>query len=175
MKIIYYVAISADGYIADKEGGIDWLEAYNAESVDYGYTDFYNSIEVLIIGRRTFDQVRSFGSWPYAGKRCIVLTRSPLDFDLPDVEASFSPEEAVTKLRQAGVNNVWLVGGASLATAFLTSGLIDDIILTVMPILLGDGIKLFDGNFDKPMMLDLVKKIDFDNGVVQLNYENLIG
>lgn len=167
-RIVYYVAASLDGFIADSAGGVDWLP--DAESGDCGYADFYAGVEALLMGRRTYDQVLSFGEWPYLGKPAYVFTHSPPS-DGPE-GVQFVQSNAVDFAqdivnRHAGL--VWLVGGANLADQFRQAGLIDQILLFMMPIILGQGVPLFGGE-GSPTRLELDSTETHAGGIAQLNY-----
>ncbi|MCE2501541.1 MAG: dihydrofolate reductase [Dehalococcoidia bacterium] len=172
-KITYYVAASLDGYIADVSGGVDWLP--QDESNDYGYADFYSTVDALAMGRRTYDQVLGFGEWPYAGKRVYVFTSNPPDDDPYRVEfVRADPTEFVQTLAARHSGTVWLVGGGNLADQFRRAGLIDDYLVFVIPVILGRGIPLFDG--DAPLTaLESVTTQTYDDGVVMLHYRPVAG
>lgn len=163
--VVLYIAMSLDGFIADAEGGVHWLESF--ESPDYGYDDFVAGMDSLIIGRSTYDQVMGFGPWPYTGKRVAVMTSRPLP-GAPEGVAPWQGDD-VARLLADLPGNVWLVGGAKTARPFLAAGLIDRIRLFVMPCLLGRGIRLFDGVATlAPLPLLAVRR--FPTGAVELDY-----
>ena len=167
-KIIYYVAASLDGYIADVDGGVDWLPQGDAD--DYGYAGFYASVAALAMGRRTYDQVLGFGVWPYAGKPTYIFTNNPPDDNPHGVEfVSAAPAGFAQSVAAQYSGAVWLVGGANLAEQFRRDGLIDEYMLYVMPTILGRGVPLFGG--DAPhTALELIATRAFDDGVVMLHY-----
>lgn len=170
IDIALYIATSLDGFIATSEGGIDWLSAIETPEEDYGYKAFYDSVDAIVMGRRTYDQVLGFGDWPYPGKSSYIMTHQPLTADWPEVKATAqSPSELVAILQSEGYRRVWLVGGAALATAFRAEGLIGEYILSVIPILLGEGISLF-GSPGPRTELQLHSAETFGSGVVQLTY-----
>ncbi|RKZ12790.1 dihydrofolate reductase [bacterium] len=144
-RIIYYVASSLDGFIADENGGVAWLDDFSGQS-DFGYAEFVAGVDALLMGRRTYEQVRGFGEWPYAGKAVRVWTRRPLE-DAPElVSAVAGPAGQVARgLAVEGFRRVWLVGGAELAEALRREGLIDEWIVSVIPRSLGAGVPLFGG------------------------------
>ncbi|MEG3435742.1 dihydrofolate reductase family protein [Pannus brasiliensis CCIBt3594] len=169
-SVVYYVAMSVDGYIATPDGSIDWLGAYEIEGEDYGYREFYDSIDALLLGRRTYEQILGFGSWPYPGKPCFVFSRTPLSGEIPEVTFTpANPRETVAELRERGWGRVWLVGGGQLAGSFRESGSIDELIVSVMPIVLGSGIPLF-GVSGKPDKLTPIASRSYPNGCIQLQY-----
>jgi len=166
--IVYYVAASLDGFIADSSGGVDWLP--DGASDDYGYAEFYGGVEALAMGRRTYDQALSFGDWPYSGKPAYVFTKSPPRDGLPEVR--FVEESAVDFYRgiaERHSGTVWLVGGADLADQFRQAGLIDEYRVFVIPVVLGQGVPLFGGQ-GMPTLLELASAQSHADGVVQLLY-----
>ncbi|MGL4317083.1 MAG: dihydrofolate reductase family protein [Pseudomonas sp.] len=171
--LIYYVAASLDGYIARPDGRVDWLEALQASGADHGYSAFYDGIDALLMGRMTFDTLQSFdGPWPYAGKPCTVLTRNPLE-QLPDGVSMrhCTPAEALADFAEQGHRRVWLVGGGSLAGNCFAAGLLDELVVSLVPYLLGAGIPLFSTGLER--QLTLHEQRSFASGVVQLHYHVL--
>ncbi len=170
MEITYYVATSLDGYIATTDGGVDWLSVVDHPDEDYGYADFLSSVEVLFMGSKTYEQVLGFGDWPYPDKATYVFSKRDLKTINRSVEiTSKSPEFLVEKLAQKGIKNGWLVGGASLASAFRKRGLISKYIISIIPVVLGDGIPLMVA-YDSKEPLELVESKTFEKGLVQLTY-----
>lgn len=140
-KIILYIAVSADGFIADKNGSVDWLEKYNSE--DYGYQAFYASIDTLVFGKNTYKQVVSFGQWPYLGKMSYVFTDEilePVNSDIQMEQGTIL--EFMKHINELPIERLWLMGGAQLAKSFYDLNLIDEIFLFVMPEKIGAGIAL---------------------------------
>lgn len=193
-QIILYIAASLDGFIADAGGGVDWLPTGDADADgdggdDCGYAEFYGAVAALIMGRRTYDQVRQFGDWPYPGKPVYVFTTRPPD-DAPPAGVRFIQTDAVAFVRtvasQYDAGPIWLVGGAYLANQFRTAGLIDEYRIFVIPVILGRGIPLFgggdsngDGNNDSdsngnsdaaPTPLRLAATETYAGGIVMLRY-----
>ena len=167
-KITYYVAASLDGYIADANGSVDWLP--QGDSDDYGYAEFYAGVEALVMGRRTYDQVLGFGQWPYAGKPTYVFTSHPPDDNPYSVEfVDTNPSEFVRTVALQYYKTVWLVGGSNLAEQFRRAGLIDEYLIFIIPVVLGRGVPLFDG--DAPhTALQLIETRALDDGAVMLHY-----
>lgn len=159
MKCLAYLAASVDGYIATPGDGLEWLDHMPAPpGTDFGYERFVDSVDVLVMGRNTFDTVVGMEQWPYE-LPVVVMSRS--EFRRPeivgdsDVEVStLSPTELVAELSDAGRQAAYVDGGA-LITSFLADGLLDELIVTQVPVVLGDGIPLF-GKLDQPVWLDLV-------------------
>lgn len=182
-QIILYIAASLDGFIADAGGGVDWLPTGDGGD-DCGYADFYAAVAALIMGRRTYDQIRQFGDWPYPGKPVYVFTARPPD-DAPPAGVRFIQTDAVdfvqTVASQHTAGPIWLVGGAYLANQFRTAGLIDEYRVFVIPVILGRGIRLFggDGNNDSDSNGDgnapatplrLAATQTYAGGIVMLRY-----
>lgn len=170
-RIILYVATSLDGYIADEDGGVGWLERFEGGDEDYGYGALLARVGTAIMGGRTYRQVLGFGPWPYAALATYVVTRQPLlDPPAPSVR-SFRGDvsELVERIRAESGKDIWLVGGADLVTQFANEHLIDEYIVFVMPILLGRGIPLFQ-NLNASALLDLDHAVSYASGAVELRY-----
>jgi dihydrofolate reductase len=159
MEILYYVAASLDGFIATPDGGIEWLRPFEGSGEDYGYGEFYASVEAVLLGRSTYEQCLQFPEWPYAGKPYWVFSKANRN----------TPSGVVAEMRARGIRRAWLVGGGKLAAAFRAEGLISEHIVSVIPVLLGAGVRLFDGPgpFEE---LRLVGSRAYDSGIVQLRY-----
>jgi dihydrofolate reductase len=160
MRASVYVAMSLDGFIARENGDLDWLpQPGEAEGEDYGYHAFMDTVDALVMGRATFEKVLSFGvGWPYGDKPVVVLSRSAyvLPPDLPDSVSVLggSMTDIVAGLLQRGFEHVYLDGGITVQH-FLRAGLVHQLILTVIPVVLGSGIPLF-GTVDEDVRLTLV-------------------
>lgn len=170
LDIAYYVASSLDGYIATTDGGLDWLAPFEASVEDYGYAAFFASVDAVIVGSRTYEQALGFDEWPYAGKPTWVLSGRPLVTHSSDVTlTSASPREVAEMLEARGVRHAWLVGGGALAGSFEGAGLITEYVVSVMPVILGSGIRLFGGTGSQHP-LRLVSATAYPDGVQQLRY-----
>jgi dihydrofolate reductase len=138
-KIILYAAQSLDGFIASPDGSVDWLFT----DQDYGYEAFLERIDTTLIGRKTYEQILTFGPFPYAGKENTVFTSQPERPAHPDVHfTAEAPENVAKRLLEKPGKDIWLVGGAQLNTALLEAGLVHELILAIHPILLGSGVPL---------------------------------
>ncbi|WP_375434626.1 dihydrofolate reductase family protein [uncultured Hymenobacter sp.] len=169
-KVVFYVAASLDGYIASPDGSVDWLPV-PPPGEDYSYTNFMASVDATLLGRTTYDQVLTFGEWPYPALTSYVFTHNP-----PPETASASvefvvedPAEFVAKLRQKAGNTIWLVGGSMLAAPLLAAGLVDEVMLFVVPRLLGTGIPLW-GQQGHPQPLKLLRTHTWPDGMTLLHY-----
>jgi dihydrofolate reductase len=173
-KVKLYIAASLDGFIADADGGVGWLSEASSGSEageDYGYEAFYDSIGSLVMGRRTYEQVLGFGEWPYSGKPAYVFSRDAPEGEHPNAEfAPVDPARFVPRLLEESGEDIWLVGGAGLIASFREESLIDEYVLSVMPVVLGGGVPLFEGKQPKAS-LRLVEAQSYESGVVQLRYE----
>ena len=169
-KIVLYIATSLDGYIARENGDIDWLSMVESPNEDYGYTDFLKSVDTVIMGRRTYDQVLTFGDFPYKDKKCYVISRTARPKD--DYVEFWSGDicKLISEIRQKDGSNIWLVGGAQIAGEFLRKNLIDRYIISVLPVLLGKGILLFHSDIPE-IRLQLLRNVAYPSGLVQLSYE----
>ncbi len=169
-EVIYYVGCSIDGFIADEQGGVDWLGSVETEGEDYGYASFFDSIDALVMGSRTYEQVVGFGEWPYATKSCWVLSQRPLAPAAPAVRiTSGEPNEVLAEIDRAGHSRVWMVGGSQAAGAFLERSLMTQLVISVIPVVLGRGIPLFQG-VGSIREFALERTDRFQSGVVQCRY-----
>ncbi len=169
-EVVYYVASSLDGYIATADGGVEWLGAYQSAAEDYGYAQFYATVQVLVMGRQTYEQVQGFGRWPYEGKPVTVFSHHPLRIPFPDASSSSAaPAEVLADFESRGIRRVWLVGGGELAGSFRREGLITEYLVTLIPVLLGAGVPLFAPPGPQEQ-LALAESRSFSNGVIQLRY-----
>jgi dihydrofolate reductase len=175
MKATVYVATSLDGFIARPDGNIDWLGEPSKNGEDYGYQKFIETVDFLVMGRNTYDKVLSFGQWPYS-KHVVVLTNRPLTIEddlAKSVETmSGSPADIVDELSKRGAEHLYIDGGKTIQN-FLNANLIQRIIITKIPVLLGEGIPLF-GPLHKDIMLKHVETQTFADGNVQSEYEVVI-
>ena len=170
MHITYYVAASVDGLIGPLDGSLDWLSPFEGGAEDYGYRKFFESVDAVLLGRKTYEQSLGFGKWPYEGKRCWVFSRQKLQALPPLVAVTTDrPREVVREMERAGLRRAWLVGGGALAGAFHTEGLISEYIISVIPVMLGKGIQLFGGNGAHERLM-LVESQRYATGIVQLRY-----
>lgn len=172
-RIKLYIACSLDGYIARKDGSIDWLTEYdNNSQPDYGYSDFYASIGRVLMGRKTYEQVLGFGDWPYAEKKTYVFTgqNKPLRREKNVEFVSGDIGEFARRLKENTDEDIWLVGGSQLIKIFLGEGLVQDMIVFIVPIILGGGIPLFDG-IGKEIRLRTGRVERYENGLVKVEYQ----
>jgi dihydrofolate reductase len=178
MKCSTFIATSLDGFIARADGSIDWLEEANQSAPageDFGYKTFFDSVDVLIMGRKTFEIVLKFPEWPYGSRRVVVLsktmTRLPDSCPASVSLTNQSPVEIVSSLANGPTQHAYVDGGATIQS-FLAARLIDEVTITTIPILLGDGIRLF-GSPTGDIHLAHETTRSFPNGFVQSKYRVL--
>ena len=168
-KLVYYMAASLDGYIARRDGSIDWLPAPRPRQ-DYGYAKFLERIDELIIGRKTYEQMLTVGPWSYGERKCHVLSRKWAGHR--DAHADFTDTGAATllrRLRKQPGRDIWLVGGGESAHAFFAAGVVDEIIVTLVPMLVGHGLPLFLPQAESSGWRLRASRV-FPEGLVQLHY-----
>ena len=177
MKGSVYIATSLDGFVARENGDLDWLsgshqDADESGEQDYGFQAFMDTVDVLVMGRNTYEMVLSTGQWPYGNKRVVVLSSrlcqipdsSPKTVELK----SGSPIEIAKELLESGAKHLYIDGGKTIQ-GFLNAGLIQEITITRVPILIGRGIPLF-GPVNEDVELQHIETRSFANGFVQSKY-----
>ena len=174
VKISVYIAASLDGFIARKNGDLDWLPAGEQDGQDFGYAEFMSTIDYVVMGRNTFEKVLTFGGWHY-NKKVIILTSRDLSIP-PELAGKveslhLSPRELVHEMGRRGAKSIYLDGGVTIQH-FLRESLVDEMTITTILILLGEGLPLF-GKLEKDIKLELVKSESFMNGFVQNKYKVL--
>lgn len=187
IKVSVFIATSLDGYIAREDGDVSWLHEgekpdeseefaegqESGDTEDGGYGVFFNTIDVLVMGRGSFEKVLEFEPWPYGEKPVIVLSKSLTKVpeklrDTVRIDAS-TPQKLVKKLSQGGYKHIYLDGG-KVIHSFLREGLVDEITLTAIPVLIGNGIPLF-GRIEKDIRLMLMESRSWNNHFVQSKYQ----
>ena len=169
-KLVLYIASSLDGFIAGPGDDLSFLDAVQKEGEDYGYAQFIANIDTVIMGRKTFDWVfQQIGDVPHPDKTTYIIThavRPPLG------KTSFwqgDPVALVRQLKTEPGRDIFCDGGATIIHQLLHADLIDEIILSIVPILLGDGIRLFENRRDA-LPLQLVSTHAYESGLCQLHY-----
>lgn len=163
-----YMAMSADGYVADRDGGVHWLEPF--QEVDCGYTTFIAGIDRVVMGRVTYEQIRAFGTgWPYPGKPGIVVASRDITGLDADVETWRGDVQSLAEHLAGLGGDTWVVGGAKLQSAFIDAGALGRLELFVIPVLLGGGVPLFESGA-RPVPLRLAGTETFGKGIVRLDY-----
>jgi dihydrofolate reductase len=163
-----FIATSLDGFIARTDGAIDWLSIVERPGEDYGFKAFFDSVDALVLGRKTYETALGFGEWPYAGKRCFVVTHRPSEsLQREDLDAG-RRSEIVESLSRDGLRHSYVDGG-DVIRQFLAAGFISDLTISVVPVLLGEGVRLF-GETGRDIRLDVVRSRSFPSGLVQTEY-----
>lgn len=170
-----FIATSLDGFIARPDGSIDWLTEVQAvipEGEDCGYLDFISSVDALVMGRHSFERVLTFQEWPYGNTPVYVMSHVQVSIP-PSLASSVhswqgTPEALVARLEKDGFRHLYVDGGQTIQ-GFLRAGLLDDITVTVIPMLLGEGRPLF-GPLPHDVELTLVESHAYEFGFVQSTY-----
>lgn len=170
-KLILYIATSLDGYIAKPNDDLSFLSVVEQEGQDYGYADFIDTVDAVIVGRKTYDKVLSMGvDFPHADKDAYIITRAPrpaignVKFYTGNLKA------LVENLKAQAGKNIFCDGGAEIVNELLKEQLFDELIISVIPTLVGSGTKLFnDGRPEQK--LELVSVKSFEKGLTQLHYK----
>jgi dihydrofolate reductase len=171
MTASVFVGTSVDGFIARANGDFDFLPEGGGEP--HGYNEFMASVDAIVIGRKTFDKVLSFEAWPYGDKRVVILSSHPLDLSAAVggvvEQMAGPPAEIVSQLASRGVHHLYVDGGITIQR-FLRAGLIRRLIITRVPVLIGEGIPLF-GALPRDIRLRHVATRHYPSGLVQSEYE----
>ncbi len=168
LQLSVFIACSADGYIATRDGDLDWLNAAARPDEDYGWEKFIASVDGLAMGRGTYDHIAHLKPWPFAAKSVFVFTHDPPPAREGIIFWSVEPHDAVRAWTQLGLRRVYVDGGR-LISSFLAQGLIDDLTITVAPTLVGDGRRLFHPNGGTGS-LDLQGVKAFPSGMLRVEY-----
>jgi dihydrofolate reductase len=165
-----YIAATLDGFIARTDGSIDWLADIDENNTDYGYTPFYSSVDGVIMGSTTFELIQSFGPWPYSDKPTFVFTRRSLQTEIKNVFfVSGDPRQLLLSSEFEKFRKIWLVGGSALIASCLKKDMIDDFVLTILPLILGHGLRLFSSPISE-QWLTMVACQQYEGGVLQIHY-----
>jgi dihydrofolate reductase len=165
-KIILFIANSLDGYIADVDGHIDWVW----DNQEYGFADFSKRIDTLVMGGETFRQMSQNGNYPYSRIKSVVFTLKG-GMHAPENVTFFSGDifEYCEVLKETAEKDIWLVGGPEMVSQLMGQRLVDEIILSVHPVILGNGIRLFEGDMPRHD-LKLLSIQSFPSGLIQFHY-----
>jgi dihydrofolate reductase len=171
MTVSVFIGTSVDGFIARPNGDLDFLPAGGGEP--HGYDEFIASVDALVIGRKTFETVLGFAAWPYGDKRVVVLSSRPVDFSGVRggvvEQMGGPPAEIVSKLAASGAHHLYVDGGITVQ-GFLRAGLVQRLIITRVPVLIGDGIPLF-GSLPRDVRLRHVATQHYPSGLVKSEYQ----
>lgn len=171
MKLSIFCGVSVDGFLARPNHALDFLDTDEQEP--HGYDEFYGSVDVVVIGRRTFDVVLSFGGWAYGKRPVVVLSSRKLDLSVVKggvvEQMSGEPAEIVRQLKARGFKHAYVDGGITIQR-FLVAGCINRMVITRVPVLIGEGIPLF-GSIPRDIRLRHVATRCYKGGLVQSEYE----
>ncbi len=162
MTVSVFVGTSLDGFIARPNGDLDFLPPGGGEP--HGYNEFIASVDAIVIGRKTFEKVLTFGAWPYGDKRVVVLSGAGGVVE----QMAGPPAEIVSQLAASGAHHLYVDGGITIQR-FLHAGLIQRLIITRVPVLIGDGVPLF-GTLPRDIRLRHVATRHYPSGLVQSEY-----
>lgn len=169
-EIVLYVATSIDGFIADPDGEVAWLERFNVEGEDHGYAEFLSEVDSVIMGATTYEQDLSRGGWPYGARPTWVFTHrslpTPRGATVRYVDGPVSNH--IADIRRTSEGAAYLVGGAQLVEQFMEAGAIDQLRLFVVPLILGNGLRLFETS--EPTSAELLGTRSYPTGLVELRY-----
>jgi dihydrofolate reductase len=174
VKCSVFIGTSLDGFIARKNGEIDWLtdDGQADGSEDYGYKEFFASVDTMVMGRNTYELALTFPEWPYTGKKVMILSSGSPTIPkklAEDVTVTSGPlPELIQRLLEKGARHVYVDGGKTIQ-GFLAAGLIHEMTITRLPILIGDGIPLF-GPLNHDVKLEHLQTKTYENGFVQTKY-----
>ena len=167
MPVSVFVGASVDGFIARPNGALDFLPEGGGEP--HGYNEFIASVDAIVIGRKTFETVLAFDAWPYGDKRVVVLSSRPVDFSAVRggvvEQMAGPPADIVSQLAASGVHHLYVDGGITIQR-FLRVGLIQRLVITRVPVLIGDGVPLF-GTLPRDIRLRHVATRHYPSGLVQ--------
>ena len=170
MTVSVFIGTSVDGFIARPNGDVDFLPPGGGEP--HGYDEFIASVDAIVIGRKTFKTVLTFAAWPYGDKRVVVLSSRPVDLSAAREgvveQMAGSPAEIVSKLAASGAHHLYVDGGITIQ-GFLRAGLIQRLVVTRVPVLIGDGIPLF-GTLPRDIRLRHVATQYYPSGLVKTEY-----
>lgn len=174
MMLSVFIGTSADGFIARPNGNLDFLPEDGGEP--HGYDEFMASVDTIVIGRKTFETVLAYPIWPYGDKRVVVLSSRPVDFSFVRggiIEQMAGPAPGiVAKLASTGANHAYIDGGITIQ-GFLRAGLIQRLIITRVPVLIGEGLPLF-GALPHDVQLRHVATQHYPSGLVKSEYHVVI-
>ena len=172
-KVVLYIAMSLDGYIAKSDDDISWLSMVEEPNEDYGYQAFVDSVDTVLMGRKTYEKVLTFGiEFPHKNRKCYIISNSKhknnedVEFyggDLADLIHTIKQNSNTNK-------SIFIDGGANLAHSLISLNLIDEFVISIIPTFLGEGKKLFNTGIPE-QQLELLKSESFSSGLVQLTYK----
>lgn len=172
-KVVLYIAVSLDGYIADKDGGVGWLEGDGSDTDNKGsYEGFYETVDTIIIGYKTYHQIRTElfpDGWVYTGRKSYVITHNKLESTEEIIFTDKELDVLIDELKQEDGKDIWICGGASILNPLIACDRIDQYVFTLIPVILGRGVRLFSSH-EKETKLKLISTRSY-NGMTDLVYE----
>lgn len=165
-KFRLYVAASLDGFIAAPDGSVSFLDRFKG---DYGLDAFLSEIGTVVLGRKTYAQIKAVGDWPYEGKRAYVLSRHGCNTALGNAKLVNDVNKLIPRMKMLEDGDVWVVGGGVIQGLFLQARAVDQLELFLMPVVLGNGVPLFAGK-NTHVGMNLVDNHTYADGVVKLTY-----
>ncbi len=176
IKIQLYIATTIDGFIARENGELDWLNNFsNPNSIDYGYGEFIEKIDTIVMGRKTYEEILSFGiDWPYNNQKTYIIT-SNQKYKTTTNKTHIINElnnKVIETLKGKSNSKIWIVGGGVLISSFIKLKAIDEMIITIIPVIIGKGIRLFSDNSIETKF-KFIEAQTFDTGVVNLKYQRI--
>jgi len=174
-KVILFISMSLDGYIAKRDDNIDFLSVVDQAGEDYGYFEFIKSTDTVIIGRKTYDNVVAMGfEYPHHDKDVYIITRHDRPVLTESTFRFYSGDlkELIIKLKEAEGKHIYSDGGAEIVNELLREDLIDEFVISIIPVLLGDGIPLFKSGRPESQ-LKLINSTHYEKGLVQVHYERI--
>lgn len=180
VKISVFIGTSLDGFIARENGDIDWLDDANKKvtpNEDFGFNSFIESVDLIVMGRKTFEQVMIFDRWLYKDTKMIVLTSKTIEIPQKlkktvTISNTSSPKQLIKGLSDESINHIYVDGGKVIQD-FLSAGLVDEITVTIIPVLIGKG-RSFSGLLSKDIFLQHIKTTVYDFGFVQNKYKLIL-
>lgn len=164
-RVSVFIATSLDGFIAREDGSIDFLDCVNTPGEDYGFSEFFAQVDAVVLGRSTWETVQGFDSWPFAGRRVVVLTHRPLPARHGESAHTGSLAPLLSQLHADGARHVYLDGGQAIRQG-LAENLVDEMTISTIPVLLGNGRPLFAASVPASTW-DLVNSHAWASGLVQ--------
>jgi dihydrofolate reductase len=173
-SVILYIAVSVDGYIAAADDDLSFLSVVSHEGEDYGYADFINTVDTVVMGRKTYSWVKSnVSDFPHSDKEVYIITRTPGPSVGNTKFYTGNPGQLILNLKKVDGKNIFIDGGAEIVNQLLYDGLIDEFVISVIPVLLGNGIRLFKDTYPT-QNLKLVSSKQFETGLVQSHYRKSV-
>lgn len=168
-KVILYIAMSLDGFIAKENDDISFLDSVVVENEDYGYKEFYQTIDTVIMGRKTYDKVNSLvEEFPHKNLKTYIISKSKRESFENTEFYNGDLKDLIDNLKSKEGKNIFVDGGAAIVNLLMEQNLIDEMIVSIIPIILGNGIRLFNQENEKKIKLNDAKQ--FDSGLVKLHY-----